>query len=128
MAGRSTETLLARSGRGDTAAFAELYDLVAPRVFGMVTRLVHDPGTAERVACDAFLETWRRAASYDPSTSSAVSWVMAIARRTALLAVGLTPAQAGAVQLSLEADPGRGTPAATLVTGALRTLASAGVR
>lgn len=128
MAGRSTEVLLIRSGRGDTAAFAELYDLLAPRVFGTVTRLVHDPGTAERVACEAFLETWRRAGSYYPARSGAADWVLAIARRAALLAAGLTPAQAGAVQLSLVAEPGRGAAGTALLTGALRTLASAAGR
>lgn len=139
MAGRAVplETLVVRSGTGDTAAFADLYDRLAPRVFAMVARLVRDPRADERISCDAFLEVWRRAATYDPATSDAAAWVLAVARRIALLAVGLTPAQTDAVQLawcdgldhrSIEAELRSDQPATALLTGALRALTPAGGR
>lgn len=38
----STEELLGRVAQGDEAAFGELYDQIAPRVLGLVKRLLVD--------------------------------------------------------------------------------------
>lgn len=118
------ERLLVRSGSGDTEAFAELYDRLAPRVFGVVTCLLRDDVASESITREAFIEAWRRAPTYDPSHSSATAWTVVIAHRTAvrarrlsprpggqpapatsmdgsaLLAAGLTHAQSDAVQLA----------------------------
>ena len=118
------EQLLLRSGRGDTEAFAELYDLLCARVFGVVTCLVRDPREAEAVTCEAFVEMWRRAPSYDPGSCSATAWALVVAHRLAvrarrlsqpaterparphcaddaqLVAAGLSRAQADAVQVA----------------------------
>ncbi len=80
------EQLLLRSGRGDVDAFAELYDQLAPRVYGLVTRLVPDPAASEAITCEAFVESWRRSASYDPDRCSATSWVLVVAQCLALRA------------------------------------------
>jgi hypothetical protein len=42
--------LLRAVGRGDDAAFARLYDLLAPRVFGLARRVLRDPAQAEEMA------------------------------------------------------------------------------
>jgi RNA polymerase sigma-70 factor (ECF subfamily) len=76
--------LLARVARADTAAFAELYRLAAPRVFGLVRRVVADPGVSEEVAQEIFLELWSKAASFDPAQDSAPTWILSIARRKAI--------------------------------------------
>jgi RNA polymerase sigma-70 factor (ECF subfamily) len=80
------EQLLVRSGRGDVAAFTELYDQLSPRVFGLVTSLVPDRAAAEAITCEAFVEAWRRAASFDPDRCSATAWVLVVAQRLALRA------------------------------------------
>ncbi len=80
------EHLLLRSGRGDAAAFGDLYDHLAPRVFGLVTRLVPDPAAAEAVTCEAFVDSWRRSASYDPERCGAAVWVLVIAHGLAVRA------------------------------------------
>lgn len=80
------EQLLLRSGRGDVDAFAKLYDQLAPRVFGLVTRLVPDPATSEAIACEAFVDAWHRSASYDPDRCSAAVWVLVVAHRLAVRA------------------------------------------
>ena len=117
------EQLLLRSGRGDVDAFAEVYDELAPRVFGLVTCLVRDAAGAEAITEQAFLEAWRRAPTYDPTAASATAWVRALAHRLAartarlsapasdgppeacaddspLLAAGLSRGQADAVHLA----------------------------
>ncbi|WP_162254076.1 sigma factor [Nocardioides sp. Soil774] len=67
-------------------AFADLYDHLAPRVFGLVTSVVHDVAVAEAVACEAFVDVWRRSATFDRTCSSAAAWVLAVAHRLAVRA------------------------------------------
>jgi RNA polymerase sigma-70 factor (ECF subfamily) len=76
--------LLRRSGRGDEAAFAELYDATAARAYGLAVRVVRDPAQAEEVAQEAFLEIWRTASRFDPERGSAVSWILTLVHRKAV--------------------------------------------
>jgi RNA polymerase sigma-70 factor, ECF subfamily len=76
--------LLKLSGRGDEAAFAELYDATSARAYGMAVRVVRDPSQAEEVAQEAFLEIWKTASRFDSSKGSAVSWVLTIVHRKAV--------------------------------------------
>lgn len=73
--------LLRRSARGDEAAFAALYDAMAPRVYGLLLRVVRDPAQAEEVTQEAFLEVWRMASRFDPDRGSAVAWILTITHR-----------------------------------------------
>ena len=76
--------LLNRAARGDKAAFAELYDATAPRVHGLVLRVVRDRAQAEEVTQEVFLEVWRQASRYDAARGSALAWLMTIAHRKAV--------------------------------------------
>jgi len=73
--------LLRLSARGDEAAFATLYDAMAPRVYGLLLRVVRDPAQAEEVTQEAFLEVWRTASRFDASRGSAVAWILTITHR-----------------------------------------------
>ena len=79
--GRELAELLRLSGRGDEAAFAELYDATSARVYGLAVRVVRDPAQAQEVAQEAFLEIWRSAGRFDSDKGSAVSWILTIAHR-----------------------------------------------
>jgi RNA polymerase sigma-70 factor (ECF subfamily) len=80
----SADDLLHRVARGDEAAFGALYDLLAPRVYGLVLRVLRDPAQAEEVAQEALVEVWRLAARFDPARGSASAWVLTIAHRRAV--------------------------------------------
>jgi RNA polymerase sigma-70 factor, ECF subfamily len=76
--------LLARSARGDQAAFARLYDATAARVHGLVLRVVRNPALAEEVTQEVFLEVWRTASRFDRGRGSALSWLLTMAHRRAV--------------------------------------------
>lgn len=80
----SPEELLGRVGRGDQAAFAEPYDRTAPRVFGLVKRLLRDHAQSEEVTQEIYLEVWRSAPRYEPTRGSAISWMLTMAHRRAV--------------------------------------------
>ncbi|MGA5303185.1 sigma-70 family RNA polymerase sigma factor [Nucisporomicrobium flavum] len=76
--------LLRGIARGDEAAFGRLYDLVAPRVFGLIRRVLRDPAQAEEVTQEVLVEVWRTAARFDSARGSATAWVFTIAHRRAV--------------------------------------------
>jgi RNA polymerase sigma-70 factor (ECF subfamily) len=76
--------LLAAVARGEEKAFGRLYDLVAPRVYGLVRRVLRDPAQAEEVAQEVLVEVWRTAARWDPQRGSATAWIFMIAHRRAV--------------------------------------------
>jgi RNA polymerase sigma-70 factor (ECF subfamily) len=73
-----------RVGRGDHAAFAELYDATAPLVHGVVLKVVRDPSQTEEVVQEVFVELWRIAPRFDPGRGSVAAWVATIAHRRAV--------------------------------------------
>ena len=80
------EQLLVRSGRGDVAAFTELYDQLSRGSSGWSRAWSRTAAASEAITCEAFVEAWRRSASYDPDRCSATAWVLVVAQRLALRA------------------------------------------
>ena len=78
------DTIIAQVAAGDQAAFATLYDRLAPTVFGVIRRVLRDPAQSEEVTQEAFLEIWRQAARFDPAKGSVPTWAVMIARRRAV--------------------------------------------
>ena len=78
------DQLLARVAQGDQAAFAALYDQIAPRVLGLVRRLLRDHAQSEEVTQEIFLEIWQTATRYDSNKGGASTWIMTMAHRRAV--------------------------------------------
>ncbi|MGB3828430.1 MAG: ECF RNA polymerase sigma factor SigK [Ornithinimicrobium sp.] len=89
----SLEELLRLSATGDQRAFALLYDRVAPRVHGLVVRILRDHAQSEEVTQEVFLQIWNNASNFDPSRGSALSWLMTLAHRRAVDRVRSAQAQ-----------------------------------
>ena len=78
------DELLRRVARRDVDAFAAFYDRTRARVFGLVTRVLRDPGYSEETTQDIYLQVWRNADSYDPAAGSPLAWLMTLAHRRAV--------------------------------------------
>lgn len=80
----TNEDLLGRVAQGDRQAFAELYDRTAPRVFGLVKRLLRDHAQSEEVTQEIFLEIWQSATRYDSGKGGAMAWMLTMTHRRAV--------------------------------------------
>lgn len=80
----SVDALLLAAANGDEDAFAQIYDALAPAVFGLARRVVRDPARAEEVTQDVFVSVWRFATRFDPAKGSARTWVLTLTHRRAV--------------------------------------------
>lgn len=69
-----------RYAAGDGAAFGEIYDLLAPRLYGYLLRRVRDTAHAEDLLQQTLLHVHRGRSSFIPG-ADLMPWVFAIARR-----------------------------------------------
>ncbi len=78
--------LLVRVGRGDRRAFAEIYRLYQPRLYGYLRRLMPNPVTVEEVIDDVMFVVWNDARKFR-GRSAMSTWVFGIAYRKAMTAI-----------------------------------------
>ncbi|MGM1018157.1 MAG: ECF RNA polymerase sigma factor SigK [Actinomycetota bacterium] len=76
--------LLVRIASGDQAAFAELYDMLSSRAFGLILRVLVNRSQSEEVLQEVFLEIWQSASRFAPNRGQGRTWVMTIAHRRAV--------------------------------------------
>lgn len=76
--------LLKLVASGDQSAFARLYDMLSPRVFGLILRVLVDRSQSEEVLQEVFLEIWQSAARFAPNKGQGRSWILTIAHRRAV--------------------------------------------
>ena len=69
---------------GDEGAFARAYDMLSPRVFGLILRVLVDRSQSEEVLQEVFLEVWQTASRFTPNKGQGRAWVLTIAHRRAV--------------------------------------------
>lgn len=79
-------TLLEQFAGGDATAFADFYDLCAPRVYGLLLHILKDESLAAAALEDTFVDVWSGAARACSAKVDPVAWVsgLAYARATAV--------------------------------------------
>lgn len=68
----------------DPDAIAKLYDMYSSAVYGIILRVVCNEELAEQAMQDTFLKIWRYGPKYDESKGKVFTWVINIARNTAI--------------------------------------------
>jgi RNA polymerase sigma-70 factor, ECF subfamily len=76
--------LISQVVRGDQRAFVALYERYSSRLYTLILHMVNDRMLAEEILQETFLRLWKRANQYVPERGSVPTWLLAIARRTAL--------------------------------------------
>ncbi len=75
------EDLLALTASGDRVAFRRVYQLTAPKLYGIVRRMIRNQERSEELLQEAYLKVWREAGRYDPSKAPAMAWLVILTRR-----------------------------------------------
>ncbi len=76
--------LLRQIAAGDRAAFAEFYDRHSTLMFSLACKILNDPGEAEDVLQETFLQIWEKAGRFDPKLGRAASWAAILVRNRAI--------------------------------------------
>ncbi len=97
-----TDVLIVRLKEQDPKAIGELYDAYGGALYGVVLRMVRSPELAEQVLQDTFVKVWRSAGSYDATKGRLFTWLVNIARNTAIDALRSAQYRHGQKTESLE--------------------------
>jgi RNA polymerase sigma-70 factor (ECF subfamily) len=76
LAGRLTEK--------DESALAQVYDLYGGAVYQLALRITRDPGAAEEICLDSFMQIWQQAGTLDRRSDNLLPWLFTIARSRAI--------------------------------------------
>ena len=78
------KTLLQQIQSGNEEALLTLHDRFATPVYSVAYRVLGNAQDAEEVTQDVFLKLWDKAHSFDPGRGKFTSWLLTIARRSAI--------------------------------------------
>ena len=76
--------LLRRIADGNRGAFAEFYDRHSTLMFSVACKILNDPGEAEDVLQETFMQIWEKAGRFDPKLGKAASWAVILVRNKAI--------------------------------------------
>ncbi len=76
--------LIERLQHQDEKAFAKLYDLYSENILGVIMTIVKDQNIAEEVMQDVFVKVWNKAQTYNKSKGRFFTWLLNIARNSAI--------------------------------------------
>jgi RNA polymerase sigma-70 factor, ECF subfamily len=76
--------IAARLAAGDDHALAEVFDRLAPAVYGSALRVLGDDAAAQDVVQDVLVELWRHPGRYDPASGTLRTYLTVLARHRAI--------------------------------------------
>jgi RNA polymerase sigma-70 factor (ECF subfamily) len=106
------ERLLAAVAAGDAKAFERLYHATSAKMFGVCLRLLADRDEAEDAVQEAYAAIWRKAAQYDASIASPISWLAMIAHNKAVDRLRSDGTARNALPIEFAADVSDAAPGA----------------
>ena len=78
------DQFIQRLQQGDATVVAALYDAYGAALYGVILRIVQNQELAQQALQDTFLKAWRNAAAYDGHKGRLFTWLLNIARNTAI--------------------------------------------
>lgn len=78
------EYLISQISLGDRKAFSELYDATSAKLLGVCLRVLNERANAEEAMQDTFIKVWKNADRYSRNGLSPMTWLITIARNTAI--------------------------------------------
>ncbi len=82
--GAADTELMRRMVGGDEGAFASFYRRFSPGLFSMIYQILQDQKESEDVLQEAFVQMWKKAATYDADRSALFTWAVMISRNKAI--------------------------------------------
>ncbi|MBQ52566.1 MAG: RNA polymerase subunit sigma-70 [Leeuwenhoekiella sp.] len=78
------ENLIQQFQQKDKAAFATLYQMYADNICGVINVILKDPERSQELCHDVFIKIWEKSDQYDTSKGRFFTWILNIARNTAI--------------------------------------------
>ncbi|MBT8267556.1 MAG: sigma-70 family RNA polymerase sigma factor [Bacteroidia bacterium] len=78
------DTLIVQFQNKNEIAFEQLYNMYAKSIHGIIYSIVRDEEIAEELVTDVFMKAWSNAESYSKEKGRFFTWLLNIARNTAI--------------------------------------------
>lgn len=77
--------LIVRVGRDrDREAFGAAYTATSAKLYGIILRILQRRDLADEILQEVYVKIWERAADFDPSRASPITWMATLARNRAI--------------------------------------------
>ena len=97
--------VIARVGKGDSQAFAELYEQSSSLLFTLALRILNNRDEAAELLQDVYVEVWRKAGNFDQNRGSPMAWLITLTRSRAIDRVRASASRGRTRTDSLEDNP-----------------------
>lgn len=78
------QTVIKLLGKKDKSAITLAYENYGANLYGVILNILHNEEDAQEVLQDTFVKIWKNADSYNPKKGKLYTWMINIARRTAI--------------------------------------------
>lgn len=78
------DLLISRFQNKDAKAFEKLYDMYCDSISGIVNNIVKNDDVTQEITQDVFIKAWNNAASYSSKKGRFFTWLLNIARNSAI--------------------------------------------
>lgn len=78
------DNLIQQFQKKDKVAFETLYNMYAENICGVINVILKDPERSQELCQDVFVKIWNKSHQYDTSKGRFFTWILNIARNTAI--------------------------------------------